>query len=510
MKIIINLIIGLIISIPMFAQSGYYIYKGQHIELYPNYDKVKILTFNNASEQALSNLPNSTVVADMYQGSIYTNAIIASTSATQSTTDVIMRELKRRINPNISIVLPIYYDENGNELALTNYINIKLLSSTHQSRITSIINEFHLTFVAQDQYMPLWYTLSITPDTRMTTLELANLLCQRGMFAACQPDFSCSDVTDISWDEDILDQWGLYNSVNDTIDIDASSAWNIATGKGVKIAIVDTGVDFAHLDLAENISFASCDTELSYSIQPSQLYRDHGTHVAGIAAAKRHNGLQIAGVAPDAQIMSISNKLMTSDMMTRNLAYGINWAWRNGADVINCSWHSPRCEILADAIMQALENGRSGKGCIVVFAAGNSYGPVNYPASLCSEILAVGAINSSGNRASFSSYGDCLDVVAPGVDILSTIPGNEVGLKNGTSMAAPHVAGIAALILERNPDLTGQQVRDIIEQNTTKVGNYDYEFFDEYPNGTWNGRFGYGLVNAYKALLATPRKQENY
>lgn len=65
-------------------------------------------------------------------------------------------------------------------------------------------------------------------------------------------------------------------------------------------------------------------------------------------------------------------------------------------------------------------------------------------------------------------------------------------------------------MLERNPDLTGQQVRDIIEQNTTKVGNYDYEFFDEYPNGTWNARFGYGLVNAYKALLATPRKQENY
>lgn len=494
----------------MFAQSTYYYYRGQQIVLHPNHNKVKVLTYNNETEQVLANLPNSTTISEVYQGNIYTNAIIESTSATEATTDVIMRELKARINPNKSMALPVYYDQNGSEFALTNYLNVKLLSSSHQSRINSIISEFKLTFVAQDQYMPLWYTLSITPQTGMTTLELANLLYQRGMFAACQPDFSCKDATCISWDEDVLNQWALYNSTNDAIDIDASSAWNIATGKGVKIAIVDTGVDLSHQDLAANIYPYSCDTELIYSSRPSQLYYEHGTHVAGIAAAVRNNGLQVAGVAPDAQIMSVSNQLMFSDMMTKKLAYGINWAWRNGADVINCSWFSYNCEMLADAIMQALENGRSGKGCIVVFAAGNTDGAITYPGSLCPEILTVGALSPTGEKADFSCHGLLLDVVAPGDQILSTIPNDEIDVLRGTSMAAPYVAGIAALILERNPDLTRQQVCDIIERNTTKVGSEEYRLYIDKPNGIWNSKLGYGLVNAYKALLATPRKLENY
>ena len=113
-----------------------------------------------------------------------------------------------------------------------------------------------------------------------------------------------------------------------------------------------------------------------------------------------------------------------------------------------------------------------------------------------------------------SSYGENLDVVSPGDSILSTYVNNELAFVYGTSMAAPFVSGVAALILELNPDLTGQQVRDIIEQSTTKVGMRDYE--GEYtttpgrPNGTWNQYYGYGLVDALKAVQNTPRKQIDY
>lgn len=105
-------------------------------------------------------------------------------------------------------------------------------------------------------------------------------------------------------------------------------------------------------------------------------------------------------------------------------------------------------------------------------------------------------------RANFSSTGPALDVVAPGVGIYSTIPNGGMDYMNGTSMATPHVAGLAALILERNPRLTGQQVRDIIERNSKKVGSTSYNI--NKPNGAWNSHYGYGLVDAHQALLATP------
>jgi len=122
------------------------------------------------------------------------------------------------------------------------------------------------------------------------------------------------------------------------------------------------------------------------------------------------------------------------------------------------------------------------------------------PANSNPDILTVGAITSSGSRSDFSNYGSQLDVVAPGTDILSTVPNNLIGNSSGTSMASPHVAGIAALVLSVNPCLTGKQVRDIIEQTAQKVGNYSYANDSDRYNGAWNNEMGYGLVNAYEAV----------
>jgi hypothetical protein len=136
----------------------------------------------------------------------------------------------------------------------------------------------------------------------------------------------------------------------------------------------------------------------------------------------------------------------------------------------------------------------------LVFASGNQSPAIDYPANSNPNIITVGAIASSGNRSSFSGFGNELDVVAPGSSILSTIPNQGTASWNGTSMAAPHVAGIAALILSVNPDLTVQEVNTIIESTAQKVGGYSYSNNSNRPNGIWNNEMGYGLVDAYAAV----------
>ena len=487
MKKIINVLVVLIISIPMFAQTEYYYFKGQRIPLTVNPKKVNVISMANGPQFAPAANPNALPtgleVEAVISGNHFNMCIIENKTLNSL-------HFKNYINSikNNYIVQPCYYNARGKELIPSGYVYVKLKQTSDSTLLYNIAQTYGLKISHRNHFMPLWHVLYISNNSVVT---VANTLNELGVFDVVEPDLHYSYLqpfNSISWDENVSQQWGLYNATNDAIDINASSAWNIATGKGVKIAIVDTGVDLSHQDLAANIYPYSCDTELIYSSMPSQLYDKHGTHVAGIAAAVRNNGLQVAGVAPDAQIMSVSNQLMFSDMMTKKLAYGINWAWRNGADVINCSWFSYNCEMLADAIMQALENGRSGKGCIVVFAAGNTDGAITYPGSLCPEILTVGALSPTGEKADFSCYGLLLDVVAPGDQILSTIPNDEIEVLRGTSMAAPYVAGIAALILERNPDLTRQQVCDIIERNTTKVGSEEYRLYIDKPNGIWNSK----------------------
>lgn len=187
------------------------------------------------------------------------------------------------------------------------------------------------------------------------------------------------------------------------------------------------------------------------------------------------------------------------------------------ADVLNNSWGGGSYSTLIDtAIKNATNNGRSGKGCIVVFSSGNNNKDyVNFPAYL-DNVMAVGAMSMCNERKSPSScdkenwgahYGNALDIVAPGVSIYTTDNNGTSGYSltdysyfNGTSSSAPHVAGVAALILSANPNLTGKEVRDIIEKTAQKVGGYNYQNHGNRPNGTWNNEMGYGLVDAYKAV----------
>ncbi len=504
-RILLLIALVSIVITEAISQSAYYYYNGKKVYITEDVEKVcvvkekkyGILETNPKLVKEFSNVTISQIINDnKYEIVVY------SVEGGNENSQLPLRAMKGHVISDKTMILPCYINENGEDLVLTNYLNVELKNETDYPLLQEKATEYNLNIIEQNRFMPRWFILSITPQTQKTSLEVANELYETGLFASSVADFSSNDLS-CSYDPQVGSQWGLYNPTFPGVDISACAAWNYATGRNIKIGILDQGIDLSHIDLMANLSNFSYDTETNTS--PSILYGDHATHCAGIAAAVRNNGIQIAGVAPDAKLVSISNSLHGTANSRIKRADGINWAWRNGVDVISNSWGSSTKHTAIDqAIYNAFRYGREGKGCVVVFAAGNGYkAPVSYPANCNDTIIVVGSIEKSGNLAPYSNVGEKLDVVAPGSAILSTMPDNETGIMSGTSMACPHVAGLAALILERNPSLRVTQVNDLIEKNTKKIV---VEYNVNKKNGLWNSNYGYGLIDAHKTLINTPRK----
>ena len=416
----------------------------------------------------------------------------------------------------------------------SNLFYIKLKQASDYSVLVQMAQQNKVSIHHQLEYMPLWYALVRQPTATKDALELCNTFYETNYFADVDPAFvfelsmmipdpeepyTCSlensnNFPNCSNDPVFDMQWGLKNYSNEAVDINACQAWNIATGQGVKIAIHDNGTLLTHTDLVANLSPLSfnVDTGTSPSVLSTQQ-PDHGTFVAGICGAAQNNNLGITGVAPNSTLISIS-KSSEYNALTycEKQALGINWAVNYSlADIINCSWgiHSASAvynsAVLETAINNATTLGRDGKGCIVVFASGNDAYAMRYPANNPNlNLLTVGAITPTGEKPFFSAFGNTLDLVAPGVCITSTAANGALITDEGTSFAAPHVAGVAALMLSVNPCLTRQQVYDIIEQTAQKVNNtvspFTYNLTAGRPNGAWSNKVGYGLLDAYAAV----------
>ena len=417
----------------------------------------------------------------------------------------------------------------------SNLFYIKLKQASDYSVLVQMAQQNKVSIHHQLEYMPLWYALVRQPTATKDALELCNTFYETNYFADVDPAFvfelsmmipdpeepyTCSlensnNFPNCSNDPVFDMQWGLKNYSNEAVDINACQAWNIATGQGVKIAIHDNGTLLTHTDLVANLSPLSfnVDTGTSPSVLSTQQ-PDHGTFVAGICGAAQNNNLGITGVAPNSTLISISNPSGYNALTyCEKQALGINWAWNTpvNADIINCSWGihlaSPvyNSAVLETAINNATTLGRVGKGCIVVFASGNDAYGMRYPANNPNlNLLTVGAITPTGEKPFFSAFGNTLDLVAPGVCITSTAANGAITEDEGTSFAAPHVAGVAALMLSVNPCLTRQQVYDIIEQTAQKVNNtvspFTYNLTAGRPNGAWSNKVGYGLLDAYAAV----------
>lgn len=424
---------------------------------------------------------------------------------------------------------PYYFDRNGNEIGVSNFFYIKLKQEEDFTLLQQMAKDNGVQIIGRNNYMPLWYTLMCTNSSKDNCLSLSAKFFESNLFEASEPDLIFEDLLLSSNDLYYNYQWNLNNTGQNTgsigIDINFEQSSQVTLGDPrIIVAVLDQGIELNHPDF-NNIYFDSYDTENGTS--PSVVRGNHGTACAGIIGATSNNSIGISGIAPDCKLMSISNKFLPELGIKQKLANGINYAWMHGASVISNSWghYSLESELLDDAISNAITNGRNGYGTIVVFASGNDNSPyVSYPANSTPEIIAVGAMSPCGTRKSLyscdgenwgSNYGNELDVVAPGVLIPTTDRIGTDGYNpsnsplgdyymsfNGTSSACPHVAAIAALVLSQNSFLYHYQVASIIESTAQKVGGYNYSNYVSRPNGSWNSEVGYGLVDAYSAVLA--------
>ena len=489
----------------------YYWYKGEKVALTLNNEYVNVLVDKN--KWAAKNVSSLTQNYQVQNDSLQSGNLVKlrlTTKSTASDYSQIVKDLKQ--NEQVKHVLPFFNRGNAEPIGTSEIFYLKLKDAQDYTALQTLAAQKDVEVVKEVPNMPLWYILSIENSSFESSVEASNYFYETGNFDDVDPAFMFNfKVNAIPNDPMFGQQWGLKNNSYPGVDINVTAAWDITRGAGAKVAVVDQGIDPNHNDLKANFYSLSYDAQSGTSPSVYKSYNNHGTHVAGTVAAVWNNNLQVVGVAPESKIIRVSHDLYASSTISSELAGGINWAWQNGADVITNSWGDQggalygqlHSAILEEAIVNAMTKGRNGLGSVVTFAAGNKSPVMDYPGNFHDDILTVGAIASNGTRSSFSGYGTKLDVVAPGSNILSTLPNNMTGTMNGTSMATPHVAGVAALVISQHPTYTRSQVVSAIEGSARKLSGYSFSNQTGRPNGTWNEQVGYGLVDAYAAINYT-------
>lgn len=413
---------------------------------------------------------------------------------------------------------------------IPNYsLSFGLYKSSDTTRLKHIADSLGMKLYTFDKRKKTWH---VRPKSgiRFSRLKLLNALLDSDIIKYCDMEWASGGfvIQDFTLDPYVEDQWGLYNIDNiskpDSLkytDLDVSRAWDLATGHGVKICVIDLGFDMTNRDLQNKIvACHDCTTgkdQILPVLNPELEIKinDHGTACAGIASAIRNNNYGISGYAPDSELILVrfSNEDVVVNEETlsnaEQWAAAIKWAVDAGADVISCSLsYSKENPNIKEAVEYALTEGRNKKGCIFVNSAGNNGtigGEITFPATL-DGVMAVGGLSKDIRRYYTSSYGAALFAMAAGHEVCSlTVEKDKDDHRKvikkdykGTSYACPAVAAVAALVLEVFPNATASQVREIIGSTCRLPKGISPSEIK--PYGAWNPDYGYGMVNAFEAV----------
>lgn len=417
------------------------------------------------------------------------------------------------------------------------------------------------------------YCFVVGPAARQNPLKIANQLTRHPDVLLAEPNIIMAAAplyrpTDSRYSE----QWHLFHRGSSTdlaltAHIWAEKAWDITRGsRSVVIAVTDDGFDLAHPDLqGMGKTVAPRDLKNRDDLPIPTGNDNHGTAVAGVALAEE-NGVGVVGSAPGCSLMPIQTTGFLDDTSIEQI---FGWAVEQGADVISCSWspaaiYFPLSRRISRAINRAATEGRQGKGCVVLFSAGNANRPIEgkveemgWPENLLKgvtdwlsgfaihpDVITVAASTSLNRKAAYSNWGRHISVAAPsnngapnmalskgtfktGPLIAKSLAGRAVLTSDrtgsegytagsytgfgGTSSACPLVAGVVGLMLSANPDLTAREVQQILQSTADKIVdtepdpqlNQRYGTYDSSGHSLW---FGYGKVNAYEAVKAAKER----
>lgn len=392
------------------------------------------------------------------------------------------------------------------------YVRLKSLADTNilKAMAAQTMATYEGAMLKDDDKGFLWYSLSTNKNT-YNALEMSVIYGESGLFEAVDPDFIHPIRCNVPTPSDamLFNQW----SVRGCFDLWADSI----LGDGVNVAVIDGGVDVLHNEFSSLNTIASYDFIQGSMSIPAFVSGRHATEVAGVIFADHNNG-DIAGIAPNVNLINISAfktsyaypAVMDAENIMNNLVSSFTYALLANADIILCPWDFVIDEVmvnytaLSTIINMAYTYGRQNKGTIVIFTSGNDNQQMPYPSGIDDRIFVTGASTQTHEREANSCYSDVLDFVAPGSNILTTTRysngSHGITTVSGTSMAAAHVAGVVALMLSANPDLTYSQVDWILKNTAYKSQNYTFGTYSTHPDGTWNNELGYGEVHVRDAV----------
>ncbi len=386
-------------------------------------------------------------------------------------------------------------------------INNQLIVSFEDNRIKKLIEErYNLKLI--ESLSDTMYLYQVDDATK--TLKIANKIYEQDGVKFSHPNFKVTKKTRaISNDPHADLLWHLEDNSYNGADINIKEAWEYTKGAGVKVAVYDDGIDINHVDLRENIYAYANFNDPTTNIPNPMLDSWHGTATTGILAAKE-NYRGGVGVAPEVSVYAVGY----GDTVAKDIA-AYRWLMSEGVSVINNSWGTyEQLDAYSEIFRELATKGRDGKGIIIIFASGNKVDgreknldlPNINDESESPFVISVAASTSYNRIASYSNFGKSVDFTAPGGSnangIFTTDATGANGYNSsdynynfmGTSAAAPIVAGVAALMLSVNPELTKNDVVKILKRTAQKLGVYPYD-----ENGH-NVYWGYGKVDAASAV----------